>query len=271
MKPIKIPDTLKQSLLNDFEKFLTTERMSNGTIHYTTSITDILKESEIQKPTINFTATAYLKMQALVEYTSSEIGWHGTVLKNDNIYTILDVFMYPQKVTGTTVTGDDDLYPKWLMSLPDTTFNLLRFQGHSHVNMTSSPSGVDTNFYDAILQTLNEGDYYIFCILNKRNDLNIWIYDFEKNIIFEKKDIVINILTKDNAPITDWLKTEKEKYLIEPVKTEVHRGYHFENTDYYKSLEQYYGLRPGYYDSTDQFDRYPYNTIKGGKKKNGFK
>lgn len=213
MKPIKISENLKKSLLADFEKYLTVERMSDSTISYTTTVANMLNEKEIPKPTVQFTPEAWLKMKSLVMDTSSEIGWHGTVVKQNNLYLITDILLYPQKVTAATVSGDDELYVKWLMQLPDKTFNKLRFQGHSHVYMGTSPSGVDSQFYDSILKTLEEGDYYIFCIMNKKDELNVWIYDFAQNIIFEKADITVEIKIGKTNNLKSWLKMSKETFV----------------------------------------------------------
>lgn len=276
MKPIKVSDELKQKLMTDFEKYLTAERMSNSSISYTTTITNMLNEKEIPKPTVQFTPEAWLKMKSLVESTNSEIGWHGTVIKHDNLYLITDILLYPQKVTTVTVSGDDDLYPKWLMELPDKIFNKLRFQGHSHVNMGTSPSGVDNQFYDSILQTLDEGDYYIFCIMNKKDDLNIWIYDFAQNIIFEKADITVEVRIEKTNNLKNWLKVNKKLFIQEPTPTVVYSPYIFPRSqtttnpdDYYNMLDKMYGPAasdPFY--SSDGYDRYTKpRPKKGGKTK----
>lgn len=212
MKPIKIPEETQKKLIEDFTKYLTKERMSDAKINYTASITDFIAKNAI-KPTVQFTPEAYLKMYTLVQNTSDEIGWHGIVTKHNNLYIITDILVYPQITTASTVTGDDDKYPEWLVKLPDEIFNKIRFQGHSHVNMATNPSGVDSNFYDAILQSLEPGDYYIFCIMNKKNDLNIWLYDFNQNIIFEKKDITVQIRVGKTNTLDSWLKKNKEEYV----------------------------------------------------------
>ena len=98
----------------------------------------------IDQPKIFFTPEAWLKMTAMVDTTESqECALEGTVYKDDNCYTVLDVFAYPQIIASTTVTTDDDAYNKWLSELPDEVINTKRFQMHSHVNMSVSPSGVD--------------------------------------------------------------------------------------------------------------------------------
>ena len=132
-----------------------------------------------------------------------EIGWHGIVERHNNFFTIKDIIVYPQTVSGATVTTDAVEYSTWLMGLDDETFNHCRYQGHSHVNFSVTPSGVDRQFYDDILQTLQENDYYIFMITNKRSDIYIIIYDYTNNILFETKDITIKVLI-DNEDLDLW-------------------------------------------------------------------
>lgn len=212
MKPITLSQNLKNSLLKEFEEFLTKERMSDSKINFSRSIVDVIAK-DTPKPIVQFTPEAWLKMYTLVQHTAIEIGWHGLVERNDNIFTIKDILLYPQKTTAVTATADDDKYPVWLMSQPDEIFNAIRFQGHSHVNMGVSPSGVDTGYYDDILQTLTKDDYYIFLIMNKRDEIFINIYDFAKNIIFEKGDITLSIML-ENQSLIDWAAAEKEKFIL---------------------------------------------------------
>lgn len=171
-------------------------------------------EENIKKPHVVFTSPAWLKMKQLVMEATTEIGWQGVVIRQDNFFLIKDILVYPQTVTGATVTTDEIDYSKWLMGLDDHTFAGLRMQGHSHVNMHTSPSGVDENFYNNILQTLQKDEYYIFMILNKRDDIFIQIYDYAQNIIFEKADIVLSVKCKDGT-ISSWAK----KQIAEHVKT----------------------------------------------------
>ena len=128
-------------------------------------------------------------MKALVNTSAKEIAWHGTVSKENNTYTIHNILVYPQLVTAATVESDDDTYAQWLDNLDDRTFNSIRMQGHSHVNMAVSPSGTDDDFYELLTQHIN--DYYIFIILNKAGKMWINIYDMEQQLIFDTSDIDI--------------------------------------------------------------------------------
>lgn len=212
MKPIKVSQELKQSLLEKFAKYLDENRMSNNKVDFTTTLYSFDAKNVI-KPIIYFTPEAYLKTLQLVRATSTEIGWHGIVKKEDNRYIIEDIIVYPQTVTGATVTTDEKEYGEWLMTQPDETFFNIRFQGHSHVNFGVSPSATDMQFYDSILQTLREGDYYIFMIMNKKHDINIMLYDFSQNVIFEKEDIDLKVVLNDFSDLDIWCEDNQKKYV----------------------------------------------------------
>jgi len=72
--------------------------------------------------------------------------------------------------------------------------NSLYMQGHSHVNMVTSPSGTDLEHQRNILRDINSSQFYIFLIWNKRDEKSIWIYDFAKNILFETPDVTVKLL-----------------------------------------------------------------------------
>jgi len=137
-----------------------------------------------------FSELAWNKMEALVDHCGKEVCWHGTVKPMSGGYYIQDILVYPQLATQATVEADEEHYHAWLNALPDDEFNTIRLQGHSHVNMASSPSGVDTDFYETLIQHVK--DYYIFFILNKRSEFWCNVYDIKNNVVYEKEDIDID-------------------------------------------------------------------------------
>ena len=201
MKRIKVDPEQKQTLLEKFQTMLNEGRFQM--VKYPSEDLTVVTDPNIQKPIVAFTASAWLKMRQLVKKADGEIGWHGIVERHNNFFTIKDIIVYPQTVSGATVTTDAVEYSTWLMGLDDKSFNHCRYQGHSHVNFSVTPSGVDRQFYDDILQTLQENDYYIFMITNKRSDIYIIIYDYTNNILFETKDITIKVLI-DNEDLDLW-------------------------------------------------------------------
>jgi hypothetical protein len=184
MKRIKITNKFKDDVLKDFTNYL--DKLEPGKkieYKYTDSVTSDTK------PKVIISSKAYLKIKSLVSKADGEVGWNGSVVRDGNTFTIEDIFVYPQTVTSATVTCDEMETAKWLMSLPSEVFNKLRFQGHSHVNMGISPSGVDTTMYEKYLQNLGDDDFYIFMIFNKKDDYYIEINDNHTNIIYYKNDI----------------------------------------------------------------------------------
>lgn len=141
--------------------------------------------TDIETPTISFTPLAFAKMMMLVEVNDKEVGWHGTVERQNNNFVITDIFVYPQVVTRTTVEPSQEEYNEWQTELPDDIHNSLRFHGHSHVNMGTSASSVDAKFQEDIVKMIDNTDFYIFMIINKKGDFNIYLYDGVLNLAYK--------------------------------------------------------------------------------------
>ena len=179
-----------------------------------------LKDRE--KAEVLFTTIANKKLTALVDQCDKEVGWHGTVVRDPekaNRFIIEDILVFPQTVTSTTVTPDETDYAMWLASLDDDTFNKLRFHGHSHVRMSCSPSGVDTDYQDNILENLK--DFYIFGIFNKHGSNWMLVYDIENNILYEDKDIVYMCNVSEEEV---WAAQQIKELVKEPPKPAVNTG-----------------------------------------------
>lgn len=196
MKPIKLTQELIQQMTAEFMEALSKIKLSDGKVSYQKSFE--YKSGEGDGVKILFEPAAYAKMLVLLHSFSDEVAWHGIVNRQDNTtFVIKDILVYPQIVTGVTVDTDQEEYQKWLMKLDDETFNHLRMQGHSHVNMATSPSKTDTDFYARILSQVPDDDYYIFMVFNKRLEHTVKVYDLKNNILYEDKDIEIGIHSEE--------------------------------------------------------------------------
>lgn len=150
-----------------------------------------------EKAILYFTETAWMKMQYLIAVFGSECAWHGVVERHGDDkseFIVKDIIVYPQQVTGATVTTDQKEYEDWMNDLDDETFNALKFHGHSHVNMGVTPSPVDNEHQRGIVSQLNDSQFYIFGIFNKSGNRWLKIFDMKRNIVFEKDDIEVKIL-----------------------------------------------------------------------------
>lgn len=207
-KPIKMTPENLLEIRKEFEEALKGLKLSDGKISFSKTFGNTQRKAKLY-----FTEMAWLKMLTLVREFDKEVAWHGIAKRGDNpaedSYVISDILVYPQEVTGATVNTDQEKYQLWLMNHEDEVFNNIRMQGHSHVNMGTTPSSVDTSLYDRILEQLDDDMFYIFLIWNKRNEKTIKIYDLEKNVLFETADVTVQVLD-DGTGIESFMKSAKE-------------------------------------------------------------
>ena len=223
--------TIKAQALADFQAML--DKLDATPEKYLDTISFkekyALSPKDVQKQIVYITSSAYLKMLTYVLSTDKELAWHGTVLadleKYPDKYFITDVFLYPQTVTGATVTTDQTKYNEWTQELDDDTFNSMRFQGHSHVNMGTTPSAVDTTFYEDLVQNLHNGEFYIFMILNKRREMYFRIYNTSNKIMYDKEDIEVIILDSDNEDLIADAKASIKEFISEQPYRYMGTGY----------------------------------------------
>ena len=199
-KMITLGDNDKAKLLEEIAKKLGTYKMSDGTFKFSADLGKLDRQA-----TVVFSPLAYCKMMMLVSSFSTEVAWQGVARRSDeddeDIYFIDDVVCYPQEVAAATTKPTDD-YDDWAFNLDESYYNNLRMQGHSHVNMGTSPSGPDHAQQEEYLSQLTAEDFYIFLIWNKRNEHYAKIFDIKKNVMFDDKDINV-IVADDSGFISD--------------------------------------------------------------------
>ena len=198
-KPIYLTDEQKEQIIQEFIAQMASAKTSDGKITFTKNLAD-----NEQKATLVFTEFAYQKMMALVREFDKEIAWHGVAERGtaENEYIITDILVYPQEVSSATVEMDVEKYGQWLyqgFSSGDERFDHLFAQGHSHVNMATSPSSTDLNHQREILADLSPDAFYVFMIWNKKNDHNVRIFDLQRNVMFENADVKVEIAWENNG------------------------------------------------------------------------
>ena len=222
-RPIKITPELLEDARSEFEKQIQKMKLFDGKI----SFTKTYKWKDDDKATVLFTPEAYIKMFQLIQGFDSEVAWHGVAKRdeeNDSIFYIEDILVYPQVVTGATVNTDQEKYQSWLMGLSDNVFNNVRMQGHSHVNMSPTPSSVDTTHQEAILNQLDDEMFYIFMIWNKSMKYNVKIFDLKNNTLYETDDVLMNVMYADGG-----------SFLTEAKELVVRQTYYTNKSTYSKS------------------------------------
>lgn len=189
-KPIRLTDELKNNIISEFTKSVENEKMFNGEIYFKKNF----EWEDDERATIVFETLAFTKMYALIQDCSDEVAWHGVAKRNpenNSEFLISDIMVYPQEVTSATVNTDQIKYQTWLYNFDDDTFNNIRMQSHSHVNMSTSPSTTDLAHQEKILSQCDNNMFYIFMIWNKNMEHTTKIFDLENNTLYEDKDIDI--------------------------------------------------------------------------------
>lgn len=168
---------------------------------------------------LRFTPVAWIKMTALVSRFETEVQWHGMVRRvSENEFEIYDILVPPHEVSGATVTSEYKPYIEWMDGLSDEIFNAVRFHGHSHVNMTVSPSSVDNKYRLDLVTQLPKpaGDndvFYIFLIINKKHEWSAEIYDLTNNALYNTDDIYMEC-NVGNDDIDSFIATAKKVAVV---------------------------------------------------------
>lgn len=213
----------------------------NGTVSINHTI-----DSDDRKAVLYFTPVAYLKMTSLVARFTTEVEWHGLVQRiSEHEYEVYDIIVPPHEVGSATVTSDYAEYTKWLNDLDDDTFNHLNFHGHSHVDMSVSPSAVDCKYRKDIITQLpapsTDSDvFYLFLIINKRHEWSAEIYDLTNNALYETKDIEIVVYIDNNCETVESFITEAKKVAVAAAPTNIYSAPYYGG----RSYNGYYSQQP---------------------------
>lgn len=218
MKRIRLTNEEKEIIMTQILGALNT---SPNISEITVNINDLLppekNKNDSVKPVLQITSEVYTAMTTLVKQYNDEISWHCFChrdLKNQ-IYKIYDIILFPQINSATATMTDEEAYSSWITKLitdPESDFENMRVHGHSHVNMQVFSSGVDDAYQKDLLSKINDDDYYIFLILNKKQEMCVLIYDYYYRCLYETKDIIIQILDNDGNNIEDWASNQIKEY-----------------------------------------------------------
>ena len=120
------------------------------------------------------------KMEIYCDLSTGEIGWLGFVRDlGENGFLIEDVALLKQEVHSTTTEiTPEGLLEFWGNTTPEEQ-EKIKLWGHSHVNMSPSPSGQD----NSQMEYFKDGNpWFIRLITNKKREYHIDIYDYANGI-----------------------------------------------------------------------------------------
>lgn len=170
---------------------------------------------------------ARAKMEMYCELCEKEIGWLGFVKKFPGIgFLITDVVLLKQEVHSTTTEIDPAALLDFWGETPVEQQADIKLWGHSHVNMSPTPSGQD----DSQMDYFKDGnDWFVRLITNKKGDMNITIYDYANGI--EIHDDVLYTYNPKRAELRTAIEAEIKEKVKEKVYTPAKTSY--TNSKYY--------------------------------------
>jgi hypothetical protein len=168
-------------------------------------------------PKIFVSKDAYEDMFQLVDIVNKEVGWLGTVEKTEsNDYLIKEIFLFEQKSHHTTCNITEEGLGNWAMNMmefrPDDGMdivNSVRFWGHSHVWMGTSPSGQDDAQMDVFAKSCE--DFFIRGIINKSGRMEFTLYLYQLGVEVHDASWSIYDPNPDTARRQKWESEVKEK------------------------------------------------------------
>lgn len=153
--------------------------------------------SRIIWPKINIDEKAIEWIRAIVDLHDTEVGFFACVDRNnDNVFLIRDV-EYPKQylVNGGTCEMDREgqslLMVKMINEGRESDISKMKVWGHSHAHMGVGPSKQDDDQAFQFAKEHAEGDFMIRLIANKKGEINLALFDFKNNMIFEDVDYKI--------------------------------------------------------------------------------
>lgn len=233
-KPIYVTQAMREEIVAEFTKKVDAMNFLDGKIEYSTSYywpkpTDETGKEMPDTVKVIFSELAFRKQKLLVDSFSGEVAWRGLCRRDaedPKVFYIDDILIFKQDVTGASVRTEQDEEEQFLLS--DMTAEermACRYHGHSHVDMSVSPSGTDNKFQIDVVDgyrgkgltperwvkteaEMGDKNFYIFMIWNKRGDVNVRVFDIWNNRLYADKEVIIET---NQADLSDFLAEAKSK------------------------------------------------------------
>lgn len=146
-----------------------------------------VKVLETALPHVVIMQHALDKMWTYVQECADEVGWMGSIEQRGNIFILKDVYLFRQEVHSTTTEINAEGLNEFGMEIlaqPDgmDLWNSVKLWGHSHVNMSISPSGQDNDQMQTFAGIGH--DYFFRLIANKKKDLKIDMFNYAMATIY---------------------------------------------------------------------------------------
>lgn len=186
----------------------------------------VLEKDKSTKPPliVLITQKAFLKIKYFIEFCEYEINGLGTVERDDNTFTITDIFILDQLAQPAHVAIDPKALNRHVYDTVKSGGDVsnLKFQWHSHVNMPTFFSDED------VLTTGNYmNDFMISLVSNKRGQYSCRIDIYKPLFLSIEVPLYVKIPVIDRHQISESCQQEIVKHVkvdglfkLKPIKVE---------------------------------------------------
>lgn len=145
---------------------------------------------------LTFTSEAWAQMNALINLVGEyEINGFGRIQSINGKDYITELKILKQEVKAAYVKATEDAVMDFIRETPEDQRAEWVLDWHSHVNMSTGPSGTDWNNYEDMLSA-RMGNQFPFMIVNKRGEVTCMQY------ISENRQETIKVFI-DQTPIPE--------------------------------------------------------------------
>ena len=146
------------------------------------------------------------KMEMYCDLSEGEIGWLGFVEKYEGVgFLITDCILLKQEVHATTTEIDPMALIEFWNQTPPEQQSKIKIWGHSHVNMSTTPSGQD----DSQMEYFKDGNkWFIRLITNKKREYHIDVYDYENGLKVHMDQSDLKTYNPAEKELRDQIKAE---------------------------------------------------------------
>ena len=152
------------------------------------------------------------KMEMYCDLSDGEIGWLFYVEKFDKQgFLITDCALLKQEVHATTTEITAEGLLEFWNNTPTDQQSKIKGWGHSHVNMSTNPSGQD----DSQMEYFKDGNpWFIRLITNKKREYYIDIYDYEHGLKIHMDQAELKDYNPEASELRKTIEEEIKEFIL---------------------------------------------------------
>lgn len=167
-----------------------------------------MKYYDMERYNVQITDLAAEKMKAFIEIAPQEISGLGTVISENGVYLIDDIYLLKQACTPAYTELDQGKIIEFMTDQinegNDDVVNRLRLWWHSHVNMGTFWSGTDR----ATIEAMQADEVWISIVGNKRGSRRVSVDYYNPRICFDCVPLQVIKTKADLSGVKEWCQKE---------------------------------------------------------------